>query len=95
MQENHQMQTCKNGIGRWTKENINLVCILHPTNPQDFVQLDYSYETKDKNEKLTCQCWKIRSEKKLKKCATVEETEVNGKKKVSYSTIFCCIKNDP
>ena len=60
MQEN-QMQTCKNGIGRWTKENINLVCILHPTNPQD-----YSYETKDKNEKLTCQCWKIRSEKNLK-----------------------------
>ena len=77
----------------WTKGNIRLVCILHPTNPRDFVELDYSRKEKDENGELNYLLWKTNRASKLKECAKAKETEYKGENNIiTYSTILCCIK---
>ena len=70
-------KTLKQG---WTHENTKLVCILHPENPQQFIELDPGYIEKDTHS------WS------LGHCQNIEACSKNSGSEKKYSLIFCCIK---
>ena len=73
----------------WTHENTRLVCILHPKNPHQLLEL-YKEETeKDQRGHVTCYTWKALSKKFTESREDIEKSAFS----TSGSMILCCIKH--
>ena len=75
----------------WTHENTNLVCLLHPTDPERFLELDRWDFPGEKNGRVIGHSWQTKSHKKILERCKVVKPRGSGE---TYSYILLCMKND-
>ena len=75
----------------WTHKNTNLVCLLHPTDPERFLELDRWDFPGEKNGRVIGHSWQTKSHKKILERCKVVKPRGSGE---TYSYILLCMKND-